>query len=281
MGVEMSRWFRHYAGMMRDDKLVRVAIRSKQTIERVVWVWGAILESAAEIDDNGRYDLDSAEIAYFLRADQADIDAVLDALTDAGRLADGIVVKWGNRQFSSDKSNARVAKYRERKRAKGSDDNGSQGKCNNDVTSQERDCNAPETETDTDTDITPLNPPKGGVAKPDDLDPIVWRDWLRARRKPPTETAMKRISREAEKAGITLAEAIKESAENGWQGFKADWLKGNGNERNGKSAGGNGVASALDKRIGPDGFTRAPGRSAIGYGGGDSASAAPRIASLR
>ena len=27
----MSRWFRHFdAGMMRDDKLVRVAIRSKQ-----------------------------------------------------------------------------------------------------------------------------------------------------------------------------------------------------------------------------------------------------------
>jgi hypothetical protein len=36
----MSRWFRHYAGMMRDDKLVRVAIRSGQTIERVVWVYG-------------------------------------------------------------------------------------------------------------------------------------------------------------------------------------------------------------------------------------------------
>jgi hypothetical protein len=67
----MSRWFRHYAGMMRDDKLVRVAIRSKQTIERVVWVYGAILESAAELDDEGRYDLAADEAAYFLRADEA------------------------------------------------------------------------------------------------------------------------------------------------------------------------------------------------------------------
>ena len=49
----MSRWFRHYAGMMRDDKLVRIAIKTKQPIERVLWIWGAILESAAEIDDNG------------------------------------------------------------------------------------------------------------------------------------------------------------------------------------------------------------------------------------
>ena len=29
--------------------------------ERVLWVWGAILESAAEIDDNGRYDLTSRD----------------------------------------------------------------------------------------------------------------------------------------------------------------------------------------------------------------------------
>ena len=94
----MSRWFRHYAGMMRDEKLVSVAIKSKQPVERVLWVWGAILESAAEIDENGKYDLDPAEVAYFLRADHADIDAVLAALTDAGRLADGIVVRWGNRQ---------------------------------------------------------------------------------------------------------------------------------------------------------------------------------------
>ena len=43
----MSRWFRHYAGMMRDDKLVRAAIKSKQSIERVLWIWGAVLESAA------------------------------------------------------------------------------------------------------------------------------------------------------------------------------------------------------------------------------------------
>ncbi len=63
----MSRWFRHYAGMMRDDKLVRVSIKSKQSVERVCWVWCAILESAAEIDDSGRYEIEHEEIARFLR----------------------------------------------------------------------------------------------------------------------------------------------------------------------------------------------------------------------
>ena len=90
----MSRWFRHYAGMMRDEKLVRAAVRSKQPVERVVWVWGAILESAAEIDDDGHYEFDAAEAAYFLRADEADICAIENALGDAGRLAEGRVVKW-------------------------------------------------------------------------------------------------------------------------------------------------------------------------------------------
>ena len=83
----MSRWFRHYAGMMRDEKLVSAAMRSKQTIERVVWIWGAILESAAEINDAGRYEIDHAEIAYFLRADEADVAAVEGALHSLGRLS--------------------------------------------------------------------------------------------------------------------------------------------------------------------------------------------------
>lgn len=158
----MSRWFRHYAGMMRDEKLVRVSIKSKQTIERVLWVWGAILESAAEIDDNGRYDLDAAEIAYFLRADEADISRILDALADAGRVADGVVVKWGNRQFSSDRSAARVAAHRERKRSERTDGNAGVAARNADVTLQERHCNSPETETETELETEKNN--KGAFA---------------------------------------------------------------------------------------------------------------------
>jgi hypothetical protein len=145
----MSRWFRHYAGMMRDDKLVRVSIRSNQTIERVLWVWGAILESAAEIDDHGRFDVDAAEIAYFLRADEADISVIFSALADAGRVADGAVVHWGDRQFLSDRSAARVAAHRERKRAQVGEGNDKAQDGNGVVTLQERHGNSPETETET------------------------------------------------------------------------------------------------------------------------------------
>lgn len=148
----MSRWFRHYAGMMRDDKLVSAAIRAKQPVERVVWVWGAILESAADIDDGGRFNLDAAEVAYFLRADEADIRVVMDALLAMGRISDDRVVKWSDRQFTSDRSADRQAKYRERKRAaaNGSDEDKPSG--DGGVTSQSRHGDAPEAETEAETE---------------------------------------------------------------------------------------------------------------------------------
>lgn len=157
----MSRWFRHYAGMMRDDKLVRVAIRTKQPIERIVWLWGAILESAAEIDDNGRYDIDTAEIAYFLRADHDDVDAAVAGLEDAGRIASGCVVKWGDRQFKSDRSAARVAAHRERKRTENRGNQDNEASQNASVTLQKRHCIAPETESETELE------PKGSCASGD------------------------------------------------------------------------------------------------------------------
>src|SRR4249919_1129621 len=155
----MSRWFRHYAGMMRDDKLVRVAIRSSQTVERVVWVWGAILESASEIDDEGRFDFDTAEASYFLRASEDHVRAIVSALGDVGRLSEDRVVKWGDRQFKSDRAAERQARYRERKR-NGDTDGGKpecDGEGDGEVTSLSRHGDAPETETETETDITVSN----------------------------------------------------------------------------------------------------------------------------
>ncbi len=166
----MSRWFRHYAGMMRDDKLVSVAIKAKQPVERVVWVWGAILESAAEIDDGGRFNLDAAEVAYFLRTDEADIGLILDALGSMGRLSDDRVVKWGERQFTSDRSADRQAKYRERKRSEtvGSDEHKPSGDAV--VTSPSRHGDAPYTETYTELEVDAAQSRKRSRAELDRLE---------------------------------------------------------------------------------------------------------------
>jgi hypothetical protein len=138
---------------MRDDKLVRVAIRAKQPVERVVWVWGAILESAAEIDDGGRHDLAADEAAYFLRTDEADIGAIIAALTLAGRLDQDRVVNWGQRQFASDKSKDRQAAYRQRQKEGGASERGDsdspEGDGDAEVTSRRRHGDAPKTEAET------------------------------------------------------------------------------------------------------------------------------------
>lgn len=160
----MSRWFRHYAGMMRDEKLVSAAVKSKQPVERVVWVWGAILESASEIDDAGRYELDPAEVAYFLRADEADVVAVIQALAAANRVADGVVVKWGDRQYQSDKSAERQARYRERKQGKDRNSDVRDVTSDGDVTSRDGAVTPQETEADTDTERKFPPNPQGGEA---------------------------------------------------------------------------------------------------------------------
>lgn len=66
------------------------------------------------------------------------------------------------------------------------------------------------------------------VQKPESVSEQVWNDFtaLRTKRRAPiTETALKGIQREAEKAGITLEAALSTCCERGWQGFKADWYR--------------------------------------------------------
>ncbi len=59
------------------------------------------------------------------------------------------------------------------------------------------------------------------------VEPAHIRDFLeirKAKKAPLTDTAIDGIEREAMKAGITLAAAVKICCERSWQGFKADWL---------------------------------------------------------
>jgi hypothetical protein len=182
----MSRWFRHYAGMMRDEKLVRVAVRAKQPVERVVWVWGAILESAAEVNDGGRYEFDAGEAAYFLRCDECDVACIIDCLEGAGRLADGMVARWGDRQFSSDTAAERQRRYRERK--SGSDvperDDHHNGDAESDVTPPSRDARVTPQETETEAEKEKPKPTvsskRGTRWQKGQKVPDEWKAWARA-----------------------------------------------------------------------------------------------------
>lgn len=74
-------------------------------------------------------------------------------------------------------------------------------------------------------------PRRKAVARPEDVPEQVWQDWLalrKGRRAAVTETALAGIRREATKAGLTLQQALEHSTAQGWQGFRADWLRERG-----------------------------------------------------
>lgn len=180
----MSRWFRHYAGMMRDDKLVRAALKAKQPVERVIWVWGVILESAAEINDGGRFDIDPAEAAYFLRADEADILSIFAALEAGGRILVDCVVKWGDRQFQSDSSADRQKRYRNKQKTADNSDGERHSqklhrKGDGEVTAASRHGDAPETETNTETESSEAKA-SGADAPPRDIRADLFGKGLKA-----------------------------------------------------------------------------------------------------
>lgn len=66
------------------------------------------------------------------------------------------------------------------------------------------------------------------LEKPEGVSEQTWRDFelqRRAKRAPITKTALDGYQREADKAGLSLEEALQTSLRRGWQGFEAAWLK--------------------------------------------------------
>ena len=63
--------------------------------------------------------------------------------------------------------------------------------------------------------------------RPLNVSQSVWDDFVVIRnkvKKPFTETALKIIQRESQKAGLTLEQALETCCARGWQGFEASWV---------------------------------------------------------
>lgn len=64
-------------------------------------------------------------------------------------------------------------------------------------------------------------------ACPADVSPQVFEDWSQLRKvkkSPITKTALVGVRRQAEKAGISMQQALEICCERGWSGFKAEWV---------------------------------------------------------
>jgi len=151
----MTRWYRAYSGTVSDPKVAEVALIAECPRSVAISAWHAILESAADTQDGGRFETSSRRIAATLCEPIAAIDRVLAALEEVGLISDGIVVAWQRRQYESDTSTERSRKHRERKR-------------NTDATLRYRCATPPETETETETEISSLRSEVASASADDD-----------------------------------------------------------------------------------------------------------------
>lgn len=69
---------------------------------------------------------------------------------------------------------------------------------------------------------------RSSVSKPDDVSDQTWADWVahrKAKKATVTETVLKSIQAEADKAGMNLEAALETMCARGWSGFKAEWVQ--------------------------------------------------------
>jgi len=154
----MPAWFRFYSETTTDRKIERICRVLEQPKALVIGAWSILMSIGNDSPVRGVLLL-TEDIAFTDDdlADEMGLDLdvtrlILDQFQHFRMVHrdNGVMylTNWDKRQFASDDSSERVRRYRERKRAEQEQD------CNDDVTLQDRDGNAPEqnradTETDT------------------------------------------------------------------------------------------------------------------------------------
>lgn len=142
----MSRWYRAYEGTVTDAKLGEVALVAECSRSVAIATWHCLLESAASVNDAGRFDTTARRVAVILCEAPSIIDRVFDAMAEIGMVDGQTVSAWTRRQYESDSSTERSRKHRAAKR--GDDATG----CNVASALQGRDATAPDTDTETEAD---------------------------------------------------------------------------------------------------------------------------------
>jgi hypothetical protein len=113
----VSRWYRAYEGTVTDPKLAEAALVAGCSRSVAVAAWHLHLENAATINDSGRIDLPPLRIAAALCEPLAVIEALVAAFAATGIVRDSHVVSWNRRQYLGDHSAERVRRHRAKKTA--------------------------------------------------------------------------------------------------------------------------------------------------------------------
>jgi len=172
------------------------------------------------------------EVAFLLRISPEEWLKTKRIFIEKGFIDEGNnVINWNKRQFISDTSAERVARHREaKKNAEKASKKGDVTKCNVTVT-------PPDTYTEHIQNITYTEHIKENTRhKKHDAKELLSEyeingqlaiDFInhrKSKKAPITKTVLDGISRESEKIGMNVADAVRMMIERNWQGFKADWV---------------------------------------------------------
>lgn len=203
-----NQWFRLYSEFAHDPKIQRMS----EALQRRFIMLLCIRCSSGDVT------LHDEDVTFQLRISNEEW-----AETKAVFLSKNLIdesnnpVAWDKRQFASDSSAERVARHR----AKRAD------ACNVTVTSQ--------IQNRTDTDTEEKEQKTSHASRFDaqahlvslGVGASIAADWVQSRnalKAKPTRTAIDGIAREADKAGLFLADALALCCQRGWRGFKAEWV---------------------------------------------------------
>jgi hypothetical protein len=114
----MTDWFRSWHGAPTDPKWLAIARKAKTSPGFVIAVAWALLDRASQARPRGSIDgFDADAMAAFMGCDEAEVLAIIQAMSDRGVIVDGRFAAWEARQPDREDGSAdRARTWRERKR---------------------------------------------------------------------------------------------------------------------------------------------------------------------
>lgn len=202
-------WFRLYHEFATDPK---VQSMSEAMQRRLIMLMCLRCSNTLET-------LQEQDICFALRIDETEL-ATTKALFIQKKFVDEhwAILQWDKRQKPSDSSTERVRKHREAQKQL------QEQQCNVTETAQNREEKKRE-------EKTKSVPRFDAQAHLESLgvESNVARDWLTLRsgkKLKPTETAFSGVLKQAQKAGLSMNEALVLCCTRGWGGFEASWVEG-------------------------------------------------------
>jgi hypothetical protein len=242
-------WFRWWHGTVTDPKFQWVARRCGMPLSSVIAVWACLLECASTATQ-GNADATRGNVASFdcndydvlLGFEDGTVEKILLAMSDKKLIDDGRVAGWDGRQPKREDSGnpntgALSSTERSRIRRENLKRDATQGnEVQRDATQgNDREEEIREEEKKEEPKTKAPRVPRFDAQSHLELlgvDKQVASDWLALRKKKKLEstvTAFDGVLSEAQKAGMSMDQALRTCCTRGWGGFDSTWLSSKAN----------------------------------------------------